>query len=985
MRSILLFLLLCFSLAVSAETPYEQWKKKIIQNGKKRLAEIRARNIENDRVGQSYLNQYVVVISSEEEYPNGDFLKQRRGTGRGAGSSVNYILDSQTLGSLDKTLRTMNEGSEIKTFVLLVHYMPLEFTAELPDNVSIAEFFNGASTDVVKAVAEPVSKEAGSIVKDITSAQLATSTEPTLYCGFVNFKVFKNEKEGFSQWVYYPHNSEQLQFDVEYKNMLSSFVRSTKWPSEDVAKTVTLIDVISKNNTEYLKNKGALGSLLAIEDPDKMEEAVSSMTLMGLGALTTETRVHALKVLSAGVVNDTRAREINELIETVNTSADADKLISAMSILNDKVPGTITITYDGLKQELRNPKEGWCLLQCLTHELTDARFGVFGDDSYNRLIKAFIKLCRGSKVFKDKAAVLADTANNDLIESRTIIYNYNSIWVKLAATFSHFPNPRIERSTGYVDYCEIETKADLFFSYVTGNPNVSKTQLDPFEPIVFVNKSDLGMLGGLSSEGNIFVAPSVVLKYADDKAWNESATDATMAVIDATSMATGYGEIKAGVTGLRKAWVMLDMFNSGINLTLNASLATENPKVKKIMDAYNAVTGVVALGDAAYSLRTLYTFTKGKKVLEMENLKVLMAALEEGGEDALKYFDERDIQSIEGLVSRVMKEANARSLTPLELQAVKVLEKIRMITRFKQYTKLAAKLDQLEKISAGAKQKFMGDFVLAPDDVLKRFDDNDGLVDSWKAVKDLPESIRKNTVDLEIISDYMKRSGKSADDIASEIPSNVTDAKKWLGDRKIEPFLSQNPQISSVSAPAGYQIYEVNGSKYIRRVDAENPYTPQLTVDENGVIVRYTKPSRISVSARFSKNLEDIYGALPTNHQRHHLVPDNVVRNSPLHQEAIKRGLYDLDRGANGRYLAETAEDFVHDASGLSSKFPTHLGSHPKYDAAIQGQIDNVIEQFDVDIFDLQKLSNSQITDLLNEIENRAVTTLTNWRPSSLN
>lgn len=67
-----------------------------------------------------------------------------------------------------------------------------------------------------------------------------------------------------------------------------------------------------------------------------------------------------------------------------------------------------------------------------------------------------------------------------------------------------------------------------------------------------------------------------------------------------------------------------------------------------------------------------------------------------------------------------------------------------------------------------------------------------------------------------------------------------------------------------------------------------------------------------------------------------------MVRNSPLYQEAIKRGLYDLDRGANGRYLAETAEDFVHDASGLSSKFPTHLGSHPKYDDAINSAIDDV-------------------------------------------
>ncbi|MFV0541354.1 MAG: AHH domain-containing protein, partial [Aestuariibaculum sp.] len=264
--------------------------------------------------------------------------------------------------------------------------------------------------------------------------------------------------------------------------------------------------------------------------------------------------------------------------------------------------------------------------------------------------------------------------------------------------------------------------------------------------------------------------------------------------------------------------------------------------------------------------------------------------------------------------------------------------------------------------------------------------ENPKLVDAWGVFKNKGlDGLTKSTDDLEIVSDYMKRSGKSADDVAGEIPSSANDAKKWLGDRKIEPFLDGSPKISSVSVPDGYQIYEVNGSKYIRRLDGDNPYTPRLMVDENGVIVKYTKPARMSVSAKFSKNLEDIYGVLPTNHQRHHLVPDNVVRNSPLHQEAAKRGLYDLDRGGNGRYLAETAEDYVHDASNLSKNYPTHLGSHPNYDVAVQSQIDNVIEQFDVDIFDLDGLSDTQLTNLLNEIENRALNTLSNWQPSRLN
>ena len=126
----------------------------------------------------------------------------------------------------------------------------------------------------------------------------------------------------------------------------------------------------------------------------------------------------------------------------------------------------------------------------------------------------------------------------------------------------------------------------MFFNYLLPNSTVDTETLEPLEPLVFVNQSDLGMLSGLEGEENIFVAPAIVLKYADEKAWNQTASDVTMAAIDAASLATGYAEIKAGVSGLRRAWTLMDMTNSGINLTLNANLASQNARVKQLLEAY---------------------------------------------------------------------------------------------------------------------------------------------------------------------------------------------------------------------------------------------------------------------------------------------------------------------------------------------------------------------------------------------------------------
>lgn len=65
------------------------------------------------------------------------------------------------------------------------------------------------------------------------------------------------------------------------------------------------------------------------------------------------------------------------------------------------------------------------------------------------------------------------------------------------------------------------------------------------------------------------------------------------------------------------------------------------------------------------------------------------------------------------------------------------------------------------------------------------------LVKAWKAVKHLPDEIKLNPDDLEIISAYMARTGKSADDVAGEIPDDLDGARRWLDDisnRKLQTF-----------------------------------------------------------------------------------------------------------------------------------------------------------------------------------------------------
>lgn len=79
--------------------------------------------------------------------------------------------------------------------------------------------------------------------------------------------------------------------------------------------------------------------------------------------------------------------------------------------------------------------------------------------------------------------------------------------------------------------------------------------------------------------------------------------------------------------------------------------------------------------------------------------------------------------------------------------------------------------------------------------------------------------------------------------------------------------------------------------------------------------------------------------------------------------------------------MAEIAEDFA----PISEAYPTHFGSHPKYDLEIQKVIQDVIDDSGTNINNLQNLSDNQLVDLIDEIEYNALDVLESWKPYKLN
>ncbi|MFY7827953.1 MAG: polymorphic toxin-type HINT domain-containing protein [Flectobacillus sp.] len=254
----------------------------------------------------------------------------------------------------------------------------------------------------------------------------------------------------------------------------------------------------------------------------------------------------------------------------------------------------------------------------------------------------------------------------------------------------------------------------------------------------------------------------------------------------------------------------------------------------------------------------------------------------------------------------------------------------------KGYKKLSNAFTALDDAT---RAKFLADFENVGDDVLKVLNDDASLVDIWK--NNLSKTQRTNI--------------------------------SWLTkSKKVEVLVSQQIDINTLTkAPDGYVFFTRGNKRLIKRVDASEGL-PQLTTEDD-IIVKYTGEVRENNQALFIRNLEAKFGAMPLNHQRHHLVPVNVVADSPIHQEAIRRGLYTVDRTENGIYMAQTAEDWDLYGRGISDDLPFHYGSHPQWDDNVRSINTEYVRILELKYSNLLTVSDGIILQTLKDIEQKLI------------
>lgn len=142
-------------------------------------------------------------------------------------------------------------------------------------------------------------------------------------------------------------------------------------------------------------------------------------------------------------------------------------------------------------------------------------------------------------------------------------------------------------------------------------------QLNPFDFVVFTNRSSLGMLqvAGAAPD-QPFLAPAIFLKYADDKAFNTNAITVTAIVLDVVAITTGPFAILSAMNASNMAlaaFEALQFLGSSLNLVANAACSEEFKEAVGIFNVLIAGWGLakITVTGAKYTADYLSAVTRG--------------------------------------------------------------------------------------------------------------------------------------------------------------------------------------------------------------------------------------------------------------------------------------------------------------------------------------------------------------------------------------
>ena len=461
----------------------------------------------------------------------------------------------------------------------------------------------------------------GSIVKDyswngttyVSSGKtIEQSTDVTLTysnaTSNVTTKVYKTEGDkcyyDYATISYNPVKKEIPKDPIWHKSYL--------WHADESCMACFINDILTKDNddcneSKIVEDKKQLASINANTKPEKIVDIILPCCINSLKTLSYEKLANLfVRIASQEKLKEETEVAILRLMNALN-GADYAKFYNLLEANNNK------------------------LLIHLVDQMDDASVKFSSDKrNYTSFIGALIWMFNSNNEASiiDRLPLSTDDYAQRVINLEPITYDQSEMYgLGYTHRSTKHNDGKYDNSTGNIELYDVYTHYNS--GMLPENPGIETkaeqkdyiTTVSPLTPILIVpNTEKLPLvetaLGGNVLSNKIYIVPAIFLKYNHDKIRNDYIEKEIVTTLDvATIMLSGGTALATKVHWVRRAWALAEVVGALGNISVNTQVVS-NPKVKEIVDIYNAAMGLIGLknlGQSGYkSVKNLLKFGEDK-------------------------------------------------------------------------------------------------------------------------------------------------------------------------------------------------------------------------------------------------------------------------------------------------------------------------------------------------------------------------------------
>lgn len=359
------------------------------------------------------------------------------------------------------------------------------------------------------------------------------------------------------------------------------------------------IDTSHNCDTVFIKGNRA---------PCRQEEIEEFMTLIAAGGLEKLSPESLCCRLSITCLDALRALTYEQIIGFIRRIAEAERLTELYEVTIIRLMNAInTQDYPLFYSDLEENKE---LLGKLLEEMDDVSGDFTDRNNYTNFIGALCWMFQNAP--EDLPKQLGELPVEELQKR---VFNLNNLTYKPPSKSSswlqqkdlnytgryHYRGKYNEKTGKVVVQLQEENSPSSGNIYGVSWDETDIAQLSPFTPVLItVDAEALPLvttaLGGVTSETQYHVVPAIFLAYYSDKARNEEIKNGIILSLDIISIVASSGTLLATkVHWIRRLWALAEVAAAAGNIAVNQTPLGNTPELKKYIDAYNAVVGVIGL------------------------------------------------------------------------------------------------------------------------------------------------------------------------------------------------------------------------------------------------------------------------------------------------------------------------------------------------------------------------------------------------------